>query len=129
MIGSSLTTVSALANILESGLTVASKTLVILEDDLTGGKADETISFALDGVSYEIDLSTKNADKMRKGLAQFIAASRRVGGRSAKGRGAATGGKQETQAIRAWAKDQGLEINDRGRVSAQIREAYEAAKG
>jgi hypothetical protein len=111
---------------------VAQKVQVLLVDDLDGGEADETVTFALDGKTYEIDLTTANADKLRGLLEAYVKGGRRTGGRSAGGRGkaraAATGGSgQETAQIRAWAKENGYEVNDRGRVPANIRQAYDDA--
>ncbi|MEU6822919.1 Lsr2 family protein [Streptomyces atriruber] len=112
---------------------MAQKVQVLLVDDLDGGEADETVTFALDGKSYEIDLTTANADKLRGALEDFVKAGRRTGGRGSSGRGkaraAAASGGQDTAAIRAWAKENGFEVNDRGRVPASIREAYEKANG
>ncbi|MGA4840394.1 histone-like nucleoid-structuring protein Lsr2 [Streptomyces sp. G45] len=111
---------------------MAQKVQVLLVDDLDGGEADETVTFALDGKSYEIDLTTANADKLRGLLEPYLKGGRRTGGRSSgrgKGRSAASSGSQDTAQIRAWAKDNGFEVNDRGRVPASIREAYEKANG
>ncbi|WP_419996850.1 histone-like nucleoid-structuring protein Lsr2 [Streptomyces boninensis] len=110
---------------------MAQKVQVLLVDDLDGGEADETVTFALDGKQYEIDLSTKNADKLRGALEQFVDKGRRTGGRGTRGKGraAASGGSQDTAKIRAWAKENGYEVNDRGRVPASVREAYEKANG
>ncbi|MWA12692.1 Lsr2 dimerization domain-containing protein [Streptomyces sp. BA2] len=112
---------------------MAQKVQVLLVDDLDGGEADETVTFALDGKSYEIDLTTSNADKLRGLLEPYLKGGRRTGGRGSAGRGkaraAAASGSQDTAAIRAWAKDNGFEVNDRGRVPASIREAYEKANG
>lgn len=112
------------------GNPVAQKVQVLLVDDLDGGEADETVTFALDGKTYEIDLTTANADKLRGLLDPYVKGGRRTGGRASGGRGkarAASGGSQDTAAIRAWAKENGYEVNDRGRVPATIREAYEKA--
>ncbi|MEU6389950.1 Lsr2 family protein [Streptomyces sp. NPDC046939] len=110
---------------------MAQKVEVLLIDDLDGGEADETLTFALDGKTYEIDLKAKNADKLRKALQPFVGAGRKVGRTTSAGnRGrasAAAGGNSDTAKIRAWAKENGHDINDRGRVPASIREAYEAA--
>ncbi|MFI1971630.1 hypothetical protein BLA24_11135 [Streptomyces cinnamoneus] len=110
---------------------MAQKVQVLLVDDIDGGEADETVTFALDGKSYEIDLTTDNADKLRQALADYVKAARRTGGRAAGGRGktrvASAGGTQDTAKIRAWAKENGYNVNDRGRVPAEIREAYEKA--
>ena len=110
---------------------MAQRVQVVLEDDLDGGKADETVSFALDGTSYEIDLSKKNAAKLRDALAQYVGAGRRVSGRRSGG-GRARGGRgrsgSDSADIRAWAKDNGYEVSERGRISAEIRAAYNEAK-
>ncbi|MGW4912252.1 histone-like nucleoid-structuring protein Lsr2 [Streptomyces sp. NPDC004270] len=109
---------------------MAQKVQVLLVDDLDGGEADETVTFALDGKTYEIDLTTANADKLRGLLDAYVKGGRRTGGRASGGRGkarAAVGGSQDTAQIRAWAKENGYEVNDRGRVPATIRQAYEDA--
>jgi hypothetical protein len=112
---------------------VAQKTLVILEDDLDGGEADETVTFSLDGVSYEIDLSEGNAKKLRDSLSGFVDSARRTGGRATtrgRGRGAAAaaGSRSGRSAeIRAWAKAQNIKVNERGRIPAEVVEAYEKA--
>ncbi|MFC0601979.1 histone-like nucleoid-structuring protein Lsr2 [Streptomyces palmae] len=111
---------------------MAQKVQVLLVDDLDGGEADETVTFALDGKTYEIDLNTANADKLRAALEPFTKSGRRTGGRAAAGRGrarAGAGSSQDTAKIRAWAKENGYEVNDRGRVPATVREAYEKANG
>ncbi|WP_255953205.1 histone-like nucleoid-structuring protein Lsr2 [Streptomyces odontomachi] len=107
---------------------MAQKVQVLLVDDLDGGEADETVTFALDGKTYEIDLTTSNADKLRGLLEPYLKGGRRTGGRASGGRGkarAAAGSSQDTAQIRAWAKENGYEVNDRGRVPANIRQAYE----
>lgn len=106
---------------------MASKTLVILEDDLDGGEANETVKFALDGVEYEIDLSSKNAGKMRDSLATYVGAARRVGGRAARGRAPSRAGSSRTAEIREWARSQKLDVSERGRIPAAIVEQYEKA--
>lgn len=116
---------------LKKGISVAQKVQVVLEDDISGGPADETVLFALDGVSYEIDLSTGNAAELREALAGYVAVARRVGGRASSGRrraGRSSGsGAGKTAEIRAWARDNGYEVSERGRISAEVRAAYEAA--
>ncbi|MFC8509053.1 Lsr2 family protein [Streptomyces sp. NPDC057411] len=110
---------------------MAQKVQVLLVDDLDGGEADETVTFALDGKSYEIDLTTANADKLRDLLEPYTKSGRRTGGRGAgargKGRVVASGGSPDTAKIRAWAKENGYNVNDRGRVPAEIKAAYEDA--
>jgi len=110
---------------------MAQKTVVTLIDDISGGEAGETLVFGLDGRSFEIDLNDANAKKLRKALEKYIAAGRKTGGRtSSRGRGAAaTSSGTDTAAIRAWAKENGHDVNDRGRVPANVREAYEKANG
>lgn len=110
---------------------MAQKVQVILVDDLDGGEAEESVSFALDGVSYEIDLSAENAEALREQLAHWIGHARRVGGRS-RARGTAKAAKAAKSTdlgdVRAWARKNGWpNISDRGRVSAEVMEAYEAA--
>lgn len=114
------------------GNPVAQKVQVLLVDDLDGGEADETVTFALDGKTYEIDLTTSNADKLRGLLEPYARSGRRTGGRAATGRGkgrAVAGGNKDTAEIRKWARENGHNVNDRGRVPAEIREAYEKANG
>ena len=107
---------------------MAQKTLVILEDDLEGGEAAETVSFSLDGVAYEIDLSAKNAAKLRDAMALYVGSARRVGGRASRGKGKATRpGNTRTSDIREWARSTGLEVSERGRIPASIVEQYEKA--
>ncbi|MGH3327186.1 MAG: histone-like nucleoid-structuring protein Lsr2 [Streptomycetales bacterium] len=109
---------------------MAQKVEVILVDDLEGGAADETVSFSLDGVSYDIDLNSENADRLRDVLAPFVASGRRVGGRAQRGRGRGRGRRDavaRTPEIRKWAKSQGYEVSDRGRVPAHIVEEYDKA--
>lgn len=112
---------------------MAQKVQVLLVDDLDGGEADETVTFALDGKTYEIDLTTANAEKLRGLLDPYTKGGRRTGGRAtaarAKGRASTGTGNPDTAEIRAWAKENGYNVNDRGRVPAEIREAYEKAKG
>ena len=116
---------------------MAQKVQVILVDDIDGGSADETISFSLDGVSYEIDLSTKNAAAFRDRMANYVGTARRVGGRASAGRGAATRRRavagststagNRTSEIRAWARKNGHKVNERGRIAASLVEAYDKA--
>jgi hypothetical protein len=105
---------------------MAQKVQVVLVDDLDGGPADETVSFALDGTHYEIDLSAANAAALRNSVARFVAHARKAGRAGPAGRRARRGAGQAA-AIRAWAREQGIEVNERGRVSAQVAARYEAA--
>ncbi len=112
---------------------MAQKTIVQLTDDLDGSEAVETITFALDGVSYEIDLNQKNASKLRKALEPFAGAGRRQRRGTGTGptrRGVAlrgTGDGPSPVLVRSWAESQGIEVAARGRVPAEIIEKYRAA--
>jgi nucleoid-associated protein Lsr2 len=110
---------------------VEQRTQVILEDDLDGSGADHTVQFGVNGVTYEIDLSQANAGKLDSALQPFIKASRRISGsRSTPKRAATTNTKtdpEQLKAIRAWAKDNGHKVSDRGRISAEVVTAYESA--
>lgn len=105
---------------------MVSKMTVVLEDDVDGSVAAETVRFALDGVNYEIDLSNENAENLRASIAHWIGSARRTGGRKAQGR-AAVRGTSNANAVRVWARGQGYAVSDRGRVSAEIRKAYDEA--
>ncbi|GLZ49151.1 Lsr2 family protein [Actinomycetospora sp. NBRC 106375] len=123
---------------------MAQKTIVTLVDDLTGEEAEDitTVEFALDGVTYEIDLDDKNSAKLRDALAEYVAAARRTGGRRSSGgrrrSGAGTGtpratspggyDRETSKQIREWAKAQGFEVSDRGRVPNNVVEAWEAQR-
>jgi hypothetical protein len=98
---------------------------VRLVDDLDGETADETVEFGIDGKSYEIDLSKDNASRLREALADYVSAARRAGGRrrGGSGSGTASGGAQN-QAIREWARKRGMKVSDRGRIPAEVLEAY-----
>lgn len=107
---------------------MAQKVRVLLIDDVDGSDAEETVTFALDGVTYEIDLNAKNAAKLRDAFAPWVGSGRRSGGRKISGRrGTVSRGPSESQKIREWAKSNGYQVSDRGRVSAEIREAYAKA--
>lgn len=116
---------------------MARREIVVLEDDLEGGKADETVKFALDGVQYEIDLSEKNAKKLRDAVATYVGRARKVtrggvvvGGRAAaRARGSAAADREQNKAIRAWAKRKGKNISDRGRIPQEIVDEYHADAG
>lgn len=117
---------------------MAQKTIVQLVDDLDGttSASVETVAFGLDGVSYEIDLGDDNARKLREYLDDFIRAARRTGGRarrststvSSRTNGAGRS-REQTQAIREWAKRNGHEVSDRGRIPTAVVDAFEAAGG
>lgn len=103
---------------------MAQKTIVQLIDDLDGGEAAESVSFGLDGVEYTIDLSSKNAKRLRDGLDVYVDHAQRIGGRKQRV-GATTTVKASTdraqnQAIREWARTQNRSVSDRGRIPAEI---------
>jgi hypothetical protein len=106
---------------------VATKITVLLEDDLDGGPADETVRFGLDGVDYEIDLSRQNARAFRRDFASFLIHARRAERRRRPARGSS--GRRRSGDIRAWAKDAGIEVSDRGRIPASVVAQYQAATG
>ncbi len=106
---------------------MAQRVQVILEDDIDGGEASETVIFGLDGAEFEIDLSSKNAAKLRDALAPYLAHSRRTGGRRKRGPARASG--SDANEIRTWAASNGYQVSSRGRVSGEIREAFEKAHG
>jgi len=103
----------------------------MLVDDLDEGPADETVSFAVDGASYEIDLSSRNATALRDALAPYVGAARKAGrsggSRQSTSRPRSSGGGAKTGDVRAWARSQGLKVNERGRIPANIQQQYDAA--
>jgi Lsr2 len=106
---------------------MAQKVQVVLVDDLDGGPAEETVTFSLDGVSYEIDLTRENAERLRDVLAPYVGHGRRTGApRKRPGRGRPGTG-TDPAAVRAWAKEQGIAVNERGRISAVLQDKYQAA--
>jgi hypothetical protein len=110
---------------------MAQKTFVSLVCDITGEEAAETVRFSLDGAQYEIDLTGPRADELRGALAPFITAGRRQGAKPARRRsGGATAPRATsgTADVREWAREQGIEVSDRGRISREILTQYEAAQ-
>lgn len=104
---------------------------ILLEDDLDGGPADETVRFGLDGGQYEIDLSTANAAKLRDAVRPFAAKARRAQANTGRGAGKKNASSQtrnpETAKIRKWAKENNYDVSDRGRIHQEIQDAYYAA--
>jgi Lsr2 len=124
----------------EGKCTVAQQVSVTLVDDLDGSEAAETVTFGLDGRSYEVDLSAANAAKLRDAIAPFVAAARRAGsggsGGTRRGRRQpvaqeearpARSTREQTAAIRQWARDNGHQVSERGRIPKAVMEAYRAA--
>lgn len=117
---------------------MAQKTLVSLVDDLDGTDAEETVSFGLDGVQYQIDLSVENAEELRDALAQYIEYARETGrarghvrrarrssGPSARSqRPPVKADREQSRAVREWARKNGYEVSDRGRIPIGVVEAY-----
>jgi len=101
---------------------MAKTVITTLTDDLDGSKAEQTVVFAYDGKSYEIDLSKKNAAAFEKSLAPYVSAGRRVTTTRKSGRPASSG--LDLTAIRTWARRNGYEVSDRGRVPLAVIEAY-----
>ena len=110
---------------------MAQKVTVTLVDDLDGSTAEETVEFGLDGASYAIDLSGNNAGRLRDALEEYVEHARRAGGRKRgtprpPGRAprTASADREQNQAIREWARKQGMKVSDRGRIPAEVLEAY-----
>lgn len=111
---------------------MAQRVNVVLVDDLDGSDATGTVNFGLDGTSYEIDLSDENAAKLREALAVYVGHARRTGSARKRGGGqpsstARNANGPSASEIRAWARENGWDVPERGRVSAEVREAYLAA--
>ncbi|MET0234105.1 MAG: Lsr2 family protein [Kibdelosporangium sp.] len=112
---------------------MAQKVTVQLVDDLDGTASDDitTVTFGLDGASYEIDLTANNAAKLRNQLDDFVGAARRTGGRvkrgTTPGAAAPAANREQTKAIRDWARQNGYELSDRGRIPGNVLEAFEQA--
>ena len=113
---------------------MAKQTVTLLTDDIDGTEADRTVEFGLDGVNYTIDLSDKNAGKLRKALDPYLTAASRIGRSATTGRiptrGTSTGrtNRDQNQAIREWATKNGYEVSERGRIPASIVEAFHSKR-
>jgi hypothetical protein len=111
---------------------LAQKVVVQLVDDIDGTPIEpgtgSTVTFALDGANYEIDLADRNAERLRDALAPYVTAGRRVGGRRTAGRGSGTPAPaSEATAMREWARSRGMKVSERGRVGSDVVVAYGAA--
>jgi Lsr2 len=109
---------------------VAQKIQTLFIDDLDGSEAEATIRFALDGTEYEIDLNAEHAQALRDALARYVHAARRAGGgarRPARGGRQAPAGGVDSTKVREWAKAQGIEVKDRGRVPAELMVKFKTA--
>ena len=106
---------------------MAQKVSIVLVDDLDGTEATETVSFGIDGTNYEIDLNDANASALREAVSGYVGHARKVTGGSRRGRKASSGSSSNTKDVREWAKGQGMEVSERGRISADVQQAYDAA--
>lgn len=107
---------------------MAQKVQVLLVDDIDGSEAIETVSFGLDGISYEIDLSSGNAARLRTELTRYVERARKAGSAAARRRRQRDGaGREHSARIREWARSHGLQVNERGRIPAAILAEYQAA--
>jgi hypothetical protein len=108
---------------------MSQKVTVVLEDDLSGGPAQQTVRFAFEGTSYEIDLNAKNAAALGKQFAPYIEHARKAGRAPSRRPGRTAGNRQRSGDIRAWAKEHGLAVSARGRIPASVVEQYHGANG
>ena len=108
---------------------MAQKTVVELVDDLDGGAAHETVEFSIDGVDFIIDLSNENATRLRERLAEFVGHARKVSARRGRGKPAVGGAAVDTQAVREWARSQGENVAERGRLSRDLVTRFQEAHG
>jgi len=116
----------------QNGAAVAQKIQTLFIDDLDGSDAEGTVRFGLDGTEYEIDLNAEHAQALRDALARYVYAARRAGGgarRPARGRGRAAASGADSVGVREWAKEQGVEVKERGRIAAELVARFKAATG
>jgi Lsr2 len=111
---------------------VAQKIQTLYVDDIDGSDAEGTVRFGLDGTEYEIDLNAEHAQALRDAVARYAKAGRRVGGAARRpsraGRRASASGLNTTE-VREWAKAQGIEVKDRGRIPAELVVKFKSATG
>jgi hypothetical protein len=105
---------------------MAQRVEVTLEDDIDGSRADETVRFAYAKTQYEIDLSSEHAQALRGALGSYIEHARKASAAPRQARGPQK--RTDTSAVREWARAQGKEINDRGRIPASVMKEYESAQ-
>jgi hypothetical protein len=108
---------------------MAQRVQILLEDDLDGSEASETVNFSLDGKSYEIDLSAANSAQLRDDFAKWIGHARAVRGRGGRVAPTRATGRTDLNKVRDWGRKNGFKVSDRGRVSAEVQEAYSRANG
>jgi hypothetical protein len=107
---------------------MASKTLIVLQDDTDGSEASETIAFGIDGAAYEIDLNEKHAKQLRSSLEKYVAKGRKVGGRRSNGGGRARIDRDQISGMRSWLQEHGHDVSSRGRIPAKLQELYHKAQ-
>jgi nucleoid-associated protein Lsr2 len=108
---------------------LAQKIQTLFVDDIDGSEAEGSVRFGLDGAEYEIDLSVAHAEELHKALAPYIAHARKAGGARRAARGRRSASALDTHKVREWARGQGIQVKDRGRVPADIAEKYRQATG
>lgn len=106
---------------------MAQKVNIVLVDDLDGTEATETVTFGLDGTTYEIDLNDANAASLREALSGYVGHARKVTGARRGRKSAGSASSSNTKDVREWAKSQGMDVSERGRISADVQQAYDAA--
>ena len=106
---------------------VAQQTRILLMDDMDGGPAATTVQFGFDGISYEIDLSEAHADQFARAMEPYVERARRVSRGSRRPAPAGRPGRHDQSEVRAWAREQGLKVADRGRIPAEVFARFEAA--
>ena len=112
----------------EKEFDMAQKVNIVLVDDLDGTEATETVTFGLDGTSYEIDLNDANAAALREALSGYVGHARKGSGGTRRRKSAgSSSSSSNTKDVREWAKSQGMEVSERGRISADVQQAYDAA--
>jgi hypothetical protein len=107
---------------------MAARTTVMLEDDLDGSPAEETMRFGLGAAEYEIDLNAANASRLRRQLAPFVEHARKVSRGQLARPARSSASRRSSAGVRAWAREHGIEISDRGRIPASVTKQYEAAE-
>ena len=110
---------------------MAQKIQTLFIDDIDGGDAEGTVRFGLDGTDYEIDLNAKHTEDLHNAFASYVTHARKVGGTARRGvtRGSRRASTVDTVAVRAWAREQGIGIKDRGRVPADVVARYQESVG
>ncbi|PVG82473.1 hypothetical protein DDE18_13545 [Nocardioides gansuensis] len=106
---------------------MAQKVNIVLVDDIDGSEATETVSFGLDGTNYEIDLNEANAASLREALSGYVGHARKVAGGTRRTTRRTSGSSSNTKDVREWARANGYDVSERGRISADVQQAYDAA--